>query len=359
MKMVVDKGYSFTKGINDRGDKVVIPSMIGTPHSDTDDDIKGEKVDSSLNNLHISIESEIINSEYFIGELARRESPDASFSFDRRKFDQPGTLAVLATVAGMLIRDSEPLTFCTCVPFSYYKSQKAEVEEKLREFQAKVHYLSGPIQGETRFISFDQVIVLPEGIAAMYQAIEEIPRNLLKTGALLGLVDGGFRTTNLSVFEMTAEGLRIRADLCKTLNIGISQLIEMVGRKIKDTIGEEMDVTNLFEVLANPEEIWIDGEPLDFSREVNQCRDEIASAVKDRIKLAWGKAHRQIRVVTMAGGGVLQLKDRWNDLHANVQILNRPQTANADGAMRLLKRLENINAPRIQLVREEASANTL
>ncbi|NLK53076.1 MAG: ParM/StbA family protein [Syntrophomonadaceae bacterium] len=351
MKLVIDKGYSFTKGVNDRGETIIIPSMVGSPHYGPGE-IKGEKIDSTLNNLHIAIESDTIQAEYFVGELARRESPDASFSFDRRKFDQPGTLTVLSTVAGLLMKEPETITLCTCIPYSYFKSQRDEVEEKLRQLCFTVYYFSGPLQGKTRYVSFDQVLVLPEGICAMYQALEEIPRALLKKGALFGLVDSGYRTTNLSVFEMAEEGLRIRADLCKTLNIGISQLHESISRKIKDVIGEELDITDLSNLLVSPKEVWIDGQPLNFTQEVDQSRDEVAHAIKDRVRLAWGKAHRQLRIVALAGGGSLELKDRWKDLHANVHILNRPQTANADGAMQVLKRLEN---SKLRLVKERTT----
>jgi len=333
-KLGVDLGYGYTKAVSETGKRVLFPSLVGSGRPRYLGGVFGPAQEGAVDDLDVMIDGR----EYFVGDLARRESRDASRAFEQDKAAHPNTKVLLAT-ASALLADAKlgPVHLVTGLPLRYYAGQKERFKEILEGMSAEVQFLSGPRKGQSRRVKFDRVTVFPQAAGAVYAALLNGQAGP-KKGAMVALIDIGYKTTDFIVFEVQ-ERLRVREDLSGTIEAGVSDVHRAVQVNLAAVTKAELDPAEVESAIRSGA-IWYGGEMYDVAAMAEEARREVARAVKDRVTLAWGPKANYLAQVYLAGGGAEELKDHLKDLHPAQALVPEAQFANAVGFLRVAEMLE-------------------
>ncbi|QEK12559.1 ParM/StbA family protein [Crassaminicella thermophila] len=249
-------------------------------------------------------EVQIDNEKYFVGALAKREG--MSRCFQKHKIDNKRTKPlVLTAISLMTIQDSN-VNIVTGTPISDYREQKDQIEMYLRgKYKVKV------TEEEQKEIEIENVKVFPEGAGAYFSKIlnmngEVCDKELATTK--VGIVDIGYKTTNISVFD----NLKFVDKLSATFNFGIHQAFNMIYKRLS----REEDIT--------PEQV----ENITTGYEFKTLSDRIQT----EINKFWGNISFKIFI---CGGGAYLLKDYF----PKFELINKPEFANAEGYYKIAQML--------------------
>ncbi len=328
-KIAIDLGYRYVKAINENGQSILFPSLVGSPYNRQLKGLYGEE-DSSNDKFHVRLLNDLGSSEeYFIGDLAR-ESRSVSVAFDTNKIDHQNTRILLASAAALLNPENQNIHLITGLPLQYYSSQKERFKDYLSKFET---YVEIPLLERKADIRFSKVTVFPQAAGAVYEAVAKHQELLKKKGSLVALVDIGYKTTDFVVFEAGA-GFHLREDLSGTVEIGGAYIHREVQSRFQELTGLALDNIEMDTLIFN-KGIYFAGQDYDFENTISAAQRFIAQAVIDRLKTSWGQKLDFIRTMFLAGGSVLELSEMFEGFHPGLKILEDPQMANAKGFLRV------------------------
>lgn len=248
----------------------------------------------------------IINGEgYFVGDLAKREG--MSRGFQKQKIDESRTKALVLT--GIYLSNHNPyieVNLVTGTPISDYQNQKKDIEEYLKgSYRIK-------IQGqEQKQININNVKVFPEGAGAYFSQVlnnEGKAFNSELAAQRVGIVDVGYKTFNLAVFE----NLKFIDKLSATFNLGMHQAFNMIYKRLSRT--DDITPEQAENITTGPE----------FELLANRIRGEINKF--------WGTTSFKI---LLSGGGAYLLKDYFPEF----EVVSSPEYANALGYFKITQML--------------------
>jgi len=270
--------------------------------------------------------------EFFVGRLAAEESPTASYAFDQNKIHHPHTRVLLAAAAALLSEGAgdESLHLATGLPLQHFFNQRNEFQAFLNDFRVE----AAVGNGEYKKVYFDKVTLFPQGAGAIMEAVLR-EKDLLHRGSYLGLVDIGFRTTEYVVYEAANDKFRPKAALSGTIEIGMDDVQKAVGAAIADLAGARLDMLDMGSVINNGC-IFYAGKDYDLRAVIAEAERDVAAAVLDRLKEAWGQKTNFLRVLFLAGGGATRLEKHFRDFHGDVRVIRDPQFGNALGYLRII-----------------------
>lgn len=130
-KIAVDIGYGYLKGINEKGERIIFPSMVGSAHERSFKDLFGANTKNRLENLHVYVKEGHIDGDFFAGSLAK-DSPSKSFAFGSNKIRHQNNIVLLSTATALLAPDREDLFIVTGLPLEHYKTQRQEFNSFLK-----------------------------------------------------------------------------------------------------------------------------------------------------------------------------------------------------------------------------------
>ncbi|NPV89612.1 MAG: ParM/StbA family protein [Firmicutes bacterium] len=328
--IALDLGYGYTKGVNQDNDRFITPSLVGSGRKMYLGEIFGSGDDN--NDLYVRLESGGRSAEYFVGDLARRESRDASQAFDSNKVFHPHTQVLLATAAARLMpKDQRKVHLVSGLPLEEYYRQKDAFQQHLENFQAKVTFIKNDKDVYSKEIKFDEVTIFPQGAGAVYHAFKK-HRGYFQKGYLIGLVDVGTKTTDVIVFEV-ADRFIIRHQLSATFEIGTSTLYQEILSKSSEMVGSTLESNKIPIIMENMKAFYHRGQDYDLSGIVEQARNNIALSIKDKLTALWGSDIDCFRVVFLGGGGSGELNTGLRGIHPTTVLLEDCQFANAYGFM--------------------------
>lgn len=329
-KIGLDLGYGFVKGVNEAGKGAMFPSLVGNAYDRPLAELFGSDEESVINNLHLVMTHEK-REEYFIGELARRESRNISYAFDDDKINHPNTKALLAASALLLFpKEETPIHLVTGLPLEQYIHKKDEFKKMLKEYHIIASFKR---DREVKIVKFDKITIFPQAAGAVYSIIIDDLQKYLIRGSYIGLIDIGFKTTDYIVF-MVDEKLVLREDMSGTINVGMSSLNNAADKIFTKKTGSKLEVAELMN-LVKDEQIFFRGSKLNFSKEIALVKSEISRVIKDRIKSSWGDKLDFFNTVFLTGGGAKELKTFISDIHSNTILTKNPQFANAEGFLKV------------------------
>lgn len=329
-KIGLDLGYGYVKGVNEVGKGVVFPALVGNAYDRPLAELFESNEKSVINNMHLVMTNEQ-REEYFIGELARRESRNISYAFDENKINHPNTKALLAASSLLLYPKEEiPIHLVTGLPLEQYVHKKDEFKKMLKDYRSIVNF-----KGDKRvkIVKFDKITIFPQAAGAVYSVIIDDLQKYLIRGSYIGLIDIGFKTTDYIVF-MVDEKLVLREDMSGTINIGMSNLNNAADKLFTRKTGGKLEIAELVNLIKD-EKIFFRGKELSFSKELALVKSEISRVVKDRIKSSWGNKLDFFNTVFLAGGGAKELKAFISDIHPNTILTKNSQFANAEGFLKV------------------------
>jgi plasmid segregation protein ParM len=335
-KIAVDLGYGFTKGVNQDGKKIIIPSIVGPGRDRTMADILGGNVEE-LDNLYVLINGE----EYYVGKLAEEESLGASRTLDADKIKHPNTRVLLATAAALLLRGEcrENIHLITGLPYADFALQRQELKEYIKSFQANVKFYGGPLKDQSRKIKFNDVTIFPQAAGAIYTLLDNsMAKAIARSGKMISVVDIGYKTTDFVTFQ-GSESFKTRTDLSDTLNVGMNEMHRLITHAFKKKTGKRIDPMMVDELINN-KVISFGGREIDFSAEIDMAYRAIARSIMDSVRQIWGDMSDFIEVVFITGGGAIALKKHLHQLHHHLQVAPDAQFANARGFLAVAEAAE-------------------
>ncbi|ABY92040.1 ParM/StbA family protein [Thermoanaerobacter brockii subsp. lactiethylicus] len=328
-KVGLDLGYGYVKGINEKGKEVLFPSLVGNAYERVLSGLFGTD-NNKADNMHVVIVNEN-KEEYFVGELARREGKNVSYAFDEDKIYHPNTRALLTASCLLLLPEEEvPVHIVTGLPLEQYIHKKEEFKNMLKNFKVMA-YFKGDEKVKT--IKFEKVTIFPQAAGAVYHAVMADIQKYLVKGSYIGLIDIGFKTTDYIVF-MVEDKLILREDMSGTVEVGMSALNNTVDKIFTQRTGSKIDVSELIRLISDGK-IFYKGRELDFTKEIDAVRSEIARVMKDKIKLIWGSKLDFFNTVFLAGGGAKELVEYMKDFYEKIVLVKNAQFANARGFLKV------------------------
>ncbi len=272
MLLGVDIGYSTTKLIG-QYTELKFASIVGTGR---------ERNFTSSKDTDIELEYQ--GRRYFIGDLAKRESWDATMAFDRNKVNHMNTKLLLLAALGKIGKSEIWLT--TGLPITDYREQKRVMAKTLSgsyKFE---------LNGKEHFITIRDTLVFPQALGALFAISDKIKHN-----KRTGIIDIGFKTTDFAVLE---DGLIYNDRLSRSIDTGISTAYEM-------TVLEQN----------------IDFMEVEVADE--KALQAVAVKIQDSIKRVWRDTY--FDMVYLCGGGGIALQNYFPD----AILLPNAQFKNAEG----------------------------
>jgi len=330
-KFGLDLGYGYIKGVNEKRERIVFPSLVCDAYERSLAGLFDSNKERLSENMHLVMSSHEGEKEYFIGDLARREGRNLSVAFDEDKINHPNTKAMLLASSLLLLpRDHVPVHIVTGLPLEQYVHKKEEFKNMLKAFKATAYFKGEDIK---KTITFDKVTIFPQAAGAVYSSIMDNLVDYLVQGSYLGLIDIGFRTTDIISF-MIEDTLILREDLSFTLDFGMSNLNGAADKIFTQKTGSKLDLAELIR-LVSAGKIFFKGKELDFTNELNACKEELARVIKDRVKSVWGNKLDFYNTVFLAGGGAKELCEKLTDIHSNTVLTKDARFANANGFLKV------------------------
>lgn len=301
----VDLGYGYVKGVSSTGKRILFPTMIAAGHERKLMTIFGGSNVDNMNNLHARIQGV----DYFLGDLAR-EARTYTRLFDRERHNHPYTQIILQAAVSLLVEEEvDSVVLVTGLPLDFYQSQASEFRRALQGMNIDVQWVAGPLKGQSRKLTVEQVYVFPQGAGAIFVALVDeggkpIYPELMAPGIQVGLIDIGHRTTDYVVVEMAPNGSMIpKSEWSGTIDEGILELYRQIRHAYKQQTGGADLSDHQVERILHTGTIHFRGKRIVLQDQIQVSKNNLASNLADRVKAAWGQASDFFDAIFICGGG--------------------------------------------------------
>jgi len=323
--VAADVGYGYTKAVSTSGKRACFPSVVAPA---VEDPLAGALSGGPGHRVQVRrLNGEI--DEKLVGEAALR-SLAAVTTLSREKPREMHDWLVLAAaylcgVGGGGVFPGQA-DLAVGLPLAYYRSQKEALAERLKRLAAWVS-VDG---GEERYISFNRVLVLPQGAGAVAACPEMLPEE-----GLVGVVDVGQYTTDYLLLEIGSGKPVPVLDCCGSAEVGVHLIHRIVAAEFQAKTGAPLPV-EMREGVIKTRKITFNGRTVDLYAAVEKAIFDAAQAVSQRVLGAWGNRAGFVRAVLLVGGGSVLLKDHLEKCLPGVAVPEDPVYANAVGFLKAL-----------------------
>lgn len=341
----VDVGYGFVKAISSNGNKILFPSVVGSGRDRGLANFiqQSENTGSmDLSELHIKVDGK----DFYVGEMALRNSSDATRVFDRERYNHEYS-KILMHVAIQLVAnpETEEIALFTGLPLDYYRTQHKDFKNKLLEEVPEIEWISGFTEKrKTRKIKILEVGVYPQGMSAVWATLmnhdgKVFKKDLMEEGNQIGIIDIGFRTTDVCVVEMKKGGGFIPLlQYSETIDQGVYNLYENIKIAYQNKTGGSDLSENKINRILKRKSITYQGQKVDLTNEVEQAHIAVVNSIVDRINKLWKEEADTFDYIFVVGGGGSLFFNYLNE-NFNNRLLSivAGQYANAIGYYRIGK----------------------
>lgn len=324
MLKATDVGYSHSKGLDTKGNRVIIQSVWG--------EIQETVYHSGLSQNGLTAQIKTDDGQWLIGKDAIEQSIYQTRRQDRYWIETPEYRALhLFLLSEMTTATNAHVDLITGLPVAYFPDRKS-LESKL----LGSHNISRPGRPAQR-INIDTVEFIPQGLAAVFcEALDENGRvldNEISAG-YVGLLDIGGHTVNVSTFNE----LRSIAKQTTSINAGMWTVVSEVAKRINAAYpGQELHGHETIKVMQHGT-IRQRGRNVDVNSIIYDVVDPFVQRILGEASQVWGEAAR-LDAILIAGGGADVVGSAIVNQHSQARIVPNPQWANAEGYLRFGKRL--------------------
>lgn len=283
VSIVLDYGY--VKGVHENGSTVLFPAVLNQLASTSSGQLGTQQYQSRV---------KVRNEYYDIG--------NASMSSGGIRIFQDETVVPLSlnvaigSAVHRLIEHNEPVDLVVGLPMQVYSAQREEISEALNNYSMEMS-----IDGITKLISFNHVIVVPEIVGLYYFAIHNMDGSVKDSRLInqpVGVVHSEYRSLELLYMVRDTEGLLMSNELSGSEQPGLRDVdLEM-----------QIQVTNLIKAKANILEIekalsWYDGEfdhagkTYDIRGIQKDLHEVHVLKIKDVIERKWGAEINSLQAI--------------------------------------------------------------
>ncbi|MCK8828144.1 ParM/StbA family protein [Natroniella acetigena] len=340
MKISVDFGHSHVKATD--GSKVIrFPSLISQDVKELD--MIGLKRHNDIEQMRVKYN----NQEYFIGELARKQSDQVVQNINDDDVDSFETEILVNTAAGFLYdkfkKDNNKVKLLISLPISHFIDYKDIIKKRFEGNRVEIGFYNyDASRYETKVFYIEKVEVRPQGFLALMNEvlnkkgkIAEEKQNLASQFNLVA--DVGHYSTDIYLMDSLEPISKIPAKPIR----GMVQVYQQVAREINRRFGLRKELHNLQENIEEGK-IKVKGKEFDISSILNPCYDKAANNIYIGI-INLVDEIKEIDNILLTGGGAValypKLKNKFNEEgFENLELLDKPQFSNAMGGYKWIKR---------------------
>ncbi|MCP4631096.1 MAG: ParM/StbA family protein [bacterium] len=296
----IDIGFGFTKATNGKN-TLIFKSLLGGAA-----DIQfwadfGEN--APTDHIHVTIDGE----SYFIGDLAEQQSSVLNFTLDQERLLSDYVKILSLTAAGMLMRDESstniPINLISGLPIGYFKENHNRFNEQLAGHHTITFHSSDGTQ-KIREIYINKVRMLPQPMGSIVNLLMNDNGKIGNPDLAkqkIGVVDIGFRTTDLAILDR----LRYINRGSKTIDMGIAKGFGVIANKLREKSSVNVELYRLYRA-AETGTITMRGHGFSFPKIRDQVYSQLATSIADEIDRLWANDW-DIESIFLSGGGSREL----------------------------------------------------
>lgn len=296
----IDIGFGFTKATNGT-DTMVFKSIFGDASELQFWMDFGDKMPSDF--FHVTVDGK----SYFIGELAEQQSQVLNFTLDQEKLITEFVKILSLTVAGAYQdQDAEinvPINIVSGLPIGHFKNNHDRFNEILTGHHQVIYHRHNGTK-VTKEVYINKILMLPQPLGSILNLLMD-ENGKIANGDLaqqkIGVVDIGFRTTDLSIMDK----LRYIDRGSRTMDTGISKAFTMIANKLREKYGVNVQLYRLYNTVESGT-INIKGQSLNLASIRDQVYEQLAGNIANDIDRLWSEDW-DIETIVLTGGGSMAL----------------------------------------------------
>lgn len=328
-KIGIDLGYGYTKIATENTNRICFPSL-GT---------KGQEINlPDLLGAREDYISTVNGTTWYIGKMAVKESRFATRAFDaNERFNNEVFQAILATALAVSLPDDKEILLVTGLPLSAFKESRQGFLDFLNQFSARV-----VIEGREKNISVKSAHCFPQAAGIFVNPHCACLKTDLKAGDMVTVVDIGYRTTDVAVFEYTGNKYQFMSDNSFTVDTGMSSIYRSLGDIVANDSGAFEISLEVAESIFTNGTGYIKNKPVDYRDQIAELKDITVSRIMEGYNLKGPKREGRNgrNIVVLAGGGSIPLNDELLRGFPDAVTIPDAQFANAVGFLEVGKKLD-------------------
>ncbi|NLW46484.1 MAG: ParM/StbA family protein [Firmicutes bacterium] len=326
----VDLGYGFVKITDGKKDKL-FPSVVGQAR--TLRYVTDESPEQNLiNNLHVAVEGR----EYFVGDLANRQSDVVLFSLNESRMDERISKILFATALALLAEgQSTNYNIVTGLPVGFYTETKQTLTQ-LYKGRQDVIMKRKQTPDQEYSLMVNEVKVLPEPFGSLFDLILDYSGNIVDenlAASKVGIIDVGFRTTDYIVVD----NLENIDRLSGSSNTALSTAYVIISELLKEEFKITKPIYQLDQTIRSSE-IRISGKTYNLDEIKKHAFGMVAEKLITEINSLWINKW-ELDMVFITGGGGMALAEYLMPHFENSLLAKEAQFANVYGFRKLAQRL--------------------
>ncbi len=248
--------------------------------------------------LHLEIDDH----NYFVGELAERQSVERYFTLDQSQFVAEFTKVLALTPLSQMVERQEPVKLVAGLPISHYRRHRSELINILKG-QHPLVIINKNGEREDSVVRVSDVKVVPQPFGTvmnlMLSDLGEV-RDRRFLGEKIGVIDVGFRTTDYTIADRT----RYSERGSKTTDTGISRAYATIAAKLQESSGINVELYRLYNAVDRGS-IKIHGKRYDLKLVKEHAFSQLASQIATDANRLWANDWDIDRVMITGGGGAV------------------------------------------------------
>lgn len=320
----VDIGFGFTKA-TDGNENFLFKSVIGEA---ADIQYREQLMDTARRDpyLHLEIEDE----QYFIGELAERQSNVRSYTLDQDQLVTKYAHTLALGALSQLVDSNDPIKLVTGLPISYYRRHRDQLTEIL-EGRHELTMVLPNGEREDKIVKVDRVRIVPQPFGSVFNLmLNQIGRisNQRFAKDKIGIIDIGFRTADYTISDKT----RYSERGSRTTDSGISQAFKVIATALQEKSGVNVELYRLYDAVERSS-IKIRGKSYDLTRIINHAFGQLATAVSSEVSRLWADDWDIDTIVVTGGGGAVLAPYLIPLLKGEVQAIDKKEDARMNNVL--------------------------
>lgn len=292
----IDIGFGFTKATNGK-DSLIFKSVFGEA---TEVQFRELILADGGQDEHLQLA--VDGKEYFLGELAERQSNVRFFTLDQGQFVAKFVKILALAAAVKLVGGHIPINLVTGLPIGYYQKYKKEVTSiLLGEHQVTLTDASG--QTKEKVVNVNKVRVIPQPFGSMFNLMlndlgELGDKRLVKEK--IGIIDVGFRTSDYTI----SDKMRYSERGSRTTDSGIARAFNVIATKLREESGVNVELYRLYDAVDRGM-IKIRGKEYDLKGLTEEVFSQLAATVASEVDRLWADDWDIDTMVITGGGGAV------------------------------------------------------
>lgn len=324
----LDLGYGFVK-VTDGREGFIFPSVVGKGQVGSSLRIGLERPEPT-DDLRITIDDQA----YFVGNQAIRRSPQAFRGLSATRVE--GNLLKVLFLSALSLFCQDPVSSFTVV-MGLPPGRMHLAEDLVSQLKGDHRVVRNHDQEpEELTVRIERILVVPQGVGSYWAQVLDPRGQLLDHTQLLqgriGMVDLGFRTTDLVVIE---DGEYV-PERSSTIPVGVASAYSEIASRLLSRYGLEKETYALDSaVLAG--QINVSGQLVDITEIRDQAFAALATKLAVEFRSQWQLS--ELYRLLLVGGGSLVLGPYLLPHLPHAAVPSDPITANSRGYWAWAQRL--------------------